>query len=112
MARRIHLDEAAALHVGHILDLDPAESRGIGRLVELDRHDVVVARHRPIRAIAAFGAVMDRRFAPQTREQRLPIVLLVNGWIADVDSAERRISNFSFKPLHLFSSGLKSLCPE
>jgi hypothetical protein len=89
MARRIHTDKAAALHVGgDVLNLEP-ELRGIGRMVELDRHDVVVARHRPIRAIAAFGAVVDRRFAPQTREQRLPSVLLVDGWIGDVDSVER-----------------------
>ena len=51
MAGRVHADEIGALlPLGLVGDLDAAELRGrrIGLVVELDRKDVVVARHRPI----------------------------------------------------------------
>ena len=90
VARRVHADEAAALHVGWlVLDLDAAELRGIRGVIELHGHDVVVARHRPVGSVAALGAVVNRCLASQPREQRLPGVLLVDGGIADVDRVER-----------------------
>ena len=46
-------------------------------------HDVVVARHRPMGAVSALGAVMKRRLAPQSSKQRLPSVPLVDGRVAD-----------------------------
>jgi hypothetical protein len=65
VARRIHADETAALHVGGlVLDLDATELRGIRGMVELDGHDVVVARHGPVGAIGAGGAIMDGVLAP------------------------------------------------
>ena len=51
-------------------------------------HDVVVAGDRPIGAVAALGAVVDGGLAPQTRKQRPPGVLLVDGRVADVDRVE------------------------
>ena len=90
VARRIHADEAAAFHVGGlVLDLDAAKLGGIGGVIELDRHDVVVARYRPIGAVCALGAVVDRRLSPQARKQWLPRILLVDGRVADIDRPER-----------------------
>jgi hypothetical protein len=55
---------------------------------ELDRHYVVVARHRPIGAVPALGTVVDRRLPPEARKKWLPPVLLVDRWVADIDRAK------------------------
>src|SRR5262249_32349897 len=81
--------EAATLHVGGlILDLDTTELGGIGRVVELDRHDVVVARHRPVGAVPALGAIVDGRLAPQARKEGSPRVLRGDGGVADIERAK------------------------
>src|SRR5262249_76532 len=90
VARWVHADETGTLHVRRqILDLDAAKLRGIGGVVELDRHYVVVARHRPIGPVPALGTVVDRRLPPEARKKWLPPVLLVDRGVADINRAKR-----------------------
>ena len=60
-------------------------SGGIIFVVELDRENVVVARHRPIRPIGRGFAIMHAFVAAQCRKQRPPSVILVDFGIADVN---------------------------
>src|SRR4029077_3608565 len=66
-----------------------AELGGIGRMIELNGHDVVVARYRPKRPVATCRAVVHGSLAPQAGKKRCPSVLLVNGRIANIDRVER-----------------------
>src|SRR5438132_12098269 len=58
-------------------------------MADLDLHDVLVLRHRPVRAIEALPAVMYRVFAPQAGEIGVVGIILVEFGIADVDVVER-----------------------
>src|SRR5271165_2180834 len=60
--RRIHADEAEALHVPRLVfDLDTADLVGINLMVYLNTHHVFVFRNRPVRAVEAVATIMDRR---------------------------------------------------
>ncbi len=88
MAGRVHADEAGSLLplrlVGH-LNTAEFRTRRIVLVVEFDREDVVVARHRPIRPERRGLAIMHGIVAAQLREQRPPGVVLIEVGIADVD---------------------------
>src|SRR3954447_4809486 len=97
-------------------------------MINLDLHDVLVFRHRPIGAVGACRAVMNRVLAPQPGEIRLPDIVLVEMRVADVDRVERQalgignarriercghrfssrlsVSGLSVSGLYLFSVGL------
>ena len=91
MARRVHADEIGTLLPLRLVgDLDTAEfgGRRIGLVVELDRKNVVVARHRPIGTERRGLAIMHGIVAAQLRKQRPPGVVLVQPGIADIDRFE------------------------
>ena len=93
--RRVHADEARTVHVLRLVfHLDAAElgRRGVDFVVHLDGHDVLELRDRPVGAVRALGAVVDRRLPPQPREVGPPPVLLVQAGIGDRRSGpgERR----------------------
>ena len=71
-------------------DLDAAElgTGGIIRVIEFDRENVVVARHRPIRAERRGLAIMHGIVAAQLREQMAPGVVLIKPGIADIDRGQ------------------------
>src|SRR3954447_5173957 len=87
-------------------------------MINLDLHDVLVFRHRPIGAVGACRAVMNRVLAPETGEIRLPDIVLVEMRVADVDRVERqavgignarrieRCGHWLSSRLYLFSVGL------
>src|SRR5438874_11169215 len=54
-------------------------------MVELDRKNDVIARHRPVRPERRSLAIMHGIVAPQLRKQRPPAVVLIEMRIADVD---------------------------
>ena len=70
--------------VGH-LNAAELRTRRIGLVIEFDRKDVVVARHRPIRPERRGLAIMHGIVAAQLLEQRPPGVVLIKLGIADVD---------------------------
>ena len=91
MTGRIHPDEVCKLLPFWLIgDLDAAEfrARRIVLMVELDREDVVVARHRPIGPERRRLAIMHGIVAAQLREQRPPGVVLIKPGIADVDRGQ------------------------
>ena len=86
--RRVHRDEAgAAIFHRPVGDRDAAQHRlgRIGVVVRLDRHDVLVLGHRPVRAVHAVLRVVHRVLAAQALEIRIPGVVLVELRVADVD---------------------------
>ena len=59
-------------------------------MVELDRHDVVVARYRPVGPVAAGRRSSGRGLAPSGAQKAARHrVLLVEARIADIDRIER-----------------------
>ncbi len=73
VARLVHGDETLASEVRrNVADGDAAERRRRREhlMVGVDRHDVVVARHRPVRAEHRVLAVVDRVFLAQAVEIR------------------------------------------
>ena len=87
---RVHADEAGPVHVfGLILNLDAAQFVGKNLVVHFHLHDVLISRHRPIRAIQAVATIMHGVFPPQPFEIRVPRVVLVEFWVAHVEGIER-----------------------
>ena len=92
MSRRVHPDKTnPLLPLGLIGDLDAAKfrTRRVICVVEFDREDVVITRHRPIRSERRGFAAMHRIVAAELGEQRPPGVVLIKVGIADVDRGQR-----------------------
>ena len=92
VARRIHADETWPLRsLRLICDLDAAQllRRRIGPVIELDLHDVGVARDRPIRSERALGMEMHRILATQPRKVGTPVIVAIEPRLADVDISVR-----------------------
>src|SRR5947208_1848837 len=88
MAGRIHPDEVRKLlPFGLVGDLDTAEfgARRIVLVIELDRKNIVVTRHRPIGPEWRGLAIMHGVVAAQLREEGPPGVVLIKMRVAHVD---------------------------
>ena len=109
MAGRVHADEAGALLalrlVGH-LNTAEFRTRRIVLVIELDRKNVVVARHRPIRPERRGLAIMHGIVAAQLFEQRPPGVVLIKVGIADVDRRQLALQRLGHRLPPLLPSPL------
>src|SRR5712671_567099 len=118
MAGRIHPDEVGKLlPFGLVSHLDTAElrARRIVLVVELDRKNVVIARHRPVRPERRSLAIMHGVVATQLRKQRPPAVVLIEMRIADVDRRKAALQRLwlghRFAPATAVPHFARSACP-
>ena len=107
MTGRIHPDKVCELLplelIGH---LNTADFRRIVRVIEFDRKNVVVARHRPVGPERRSLAIMHGIVAAQLFEQRPPGVVLIEMGIADVDRRQLALHRLGHRFPPLLSSPL------